>query len=124
MPAETIYAILSALATGLVLKLGDWLINRSKDGREARKDLREEIAELWDRIDELEKSRDEKSARIAELQAKIGEEMFWKQRFTAENLKTQMLERKLDDMQKHIELLERQIKELHKRIGWLGAQSG
>lgn len=114
MPVETLYAVFSAVITGLVLKLGDWLISRSKDGREARKDLREEIADLWDRIDELEKSRDEKNKTIAELQGKIGEEMFWKQRFTAENLENQMLKRRLSDMEQHISRLEVQIKELQK----------
>jgi predicted RNase H-like nuclease (RuvC/YqgF family) len=112
--SDTMIAIVGSVVTGILLKAGDWLINRSKDSRDARKDLREEIADLWDRIDELEKARDEKNAKIVELQSKIGEEMFWKQRFTAENLKTQMLERKLDDMQKHITILEIQIKELQR----------
>jgi prefoldin subunit 5 len=112
--SDTMIAIVGSIVTGILLKAGDWLINRSKDGRDARKDLREEIAELWDRIDELEKSRDEKNKTIAELQGKIGEEMFWKQRFTAENLKTQLLERKLDEMQRHITELEVQIRELQK----------
>jgi chaperonin cofactor prefoldin len=112
--SDTMIAIVGSILTGVLLKAGDWLINRSKDSIAARKDLREEISELWDRIDELEKSRDEKNKTIAELQAKVGEEMFWKQRFTAENLENQMLKRRLTEMEAHISRLEVQIKELQK----------
>ncbi len=121
MPVETIYAILSAIATGLVLKSGDWLINRSKDGRDVQKNYREEIKELWqhsddqdEKIAKLQQRLAEKDKTIGELQAKIGEEMFWKQRFTAENLENQMLKRRLSDMEQHINRLEVQIRELQK----------
>ncbi|HYE72284.1 MAG TPA: hypothetical protein VEF04_03100 [Blastocatellia bacterium] len=109
-----LWAIVGSLATGLILKIGDWYLNRGKDRRDARKDLREEIAELWDRCDEQDRKLAEKDKEIAELRAKLGEEMFWKQRFTAENLENQMLRRRLSDMESHINRLEQQIKELQK----------
>jgi DNA repair exonuclease SbcCD ATPase subunit len=119
--SDTMIAIVGSIATGLLLKVGDWLINRSKDGREASKDYREEIKELWQHSDDqdvkikaLQDRLIEKDKTIAELQAKIGEEMFWKQRFTAENLRTQLLERELAQMRDHIDRLEMQIKELQK----------
>ncbi len=119
--SDTMIAIIGSIATGVLLKLGDWLINRNKNTRENRKDLREEIAELWNHSDAqdakikiLQDRIAEKDKIIAELQAKIGEEMFWKQRFTAENLENQMLKRRLTDMEQHIGRLELQIKELQK----------
>jgi hypothetical protein len=81
MPTETWYALFSAIITGLVLKVGDWVIGRSKDGREVQKDYREEIKELWEhsesqdaKITALQNRLIEKDKTIADLQLAIERE--------------------------------------------------
>lgn len=68
---EAQWGIILACLTGATLKGLDWWLNRSGRSLSQRKDLREEVAELWKRIDQLEREVDEWRQRTYRLEEQI-----------------------------------------------------
>jgi hypothetical protein len=64
-----VIGVLAAVATGGVLKLLDWLLARSGRQLNGRKDMREELAQLWKRVDELSNEVAQWRERYTKLQA-------------------------------------------------------
>lgn len=60
--------VLIAVITGIVLKLTDWYLGKNQRGLATRKDLREELDTLHDRIEVLEKETSNWRVRFDALQ--------------------------------------------------------
>lgn len=52
--SESTWALLGGAVVGIGLKVVDWLLSHSERVLARRKDLREEIAELWERQDKMQ----------------------------------------------------------------------
>jgi gamma-glutamyl:cysteine ligase YbdK (ATP-grasp superfamily) len=113
MDASTL-ALLGTIIAGVVLEIVRRFLLSGDDKRAGRKDLRDEIEELWKRIDEQDKRIGEKDNELSILRGQVVELMFYKQRYTAVALENDRLARQVNAMQEHIVTLERKVLELQK----------
>lgn len=104
--------IITAIVAPAVLLLIQKILATGADSRAGRKDLREEIAELWARIDTQDTAIAAKDHKIATLESQVENLIQWKQNYTSVALERDYLIRKVNEMQKHIAELERKVEEL------------
>lgn len=104
--------IITALIAPIVTLLIQKILATGADSRAGRKDLREEIAELWARIDSQDTAIAAKDHEITALRAHVDNLIQWKQRYTSLSLERDLFARQVKDMQIHIEELERKVKDL------------
>lgn len=102
-------APIAVAVLAIVLEVVRRLLNRGADKRDARKDLRQEIAELWQRLDKLE-------AENSELRLKVAELDFFKQRYAAADLENQVLRKRVTELEAQIREHETTIANLQRQV--------
>lgn len=115
-------AVLASTVTAILLKAADAIFNRSSARRSVRKDLREEVAELWARIDAQDVRLAEKDSEITKLKGDVFALTYYKERYQAAALENEELRKQIRQMealqtrvgeqQRHIESLEHEIAKL------------
>jgi chromosome segregation ATPase len=102
-------APIAVAALAIVLEVVRRLLNRGADKRDARKDLRQEIAELWQRLDKLEDENTQLRGKVAELD-------FFKQRYFEADTENKALRKRVSELETQVRDHETTIGKLQQQI--------